>query len=89
MIGSWVRNASTRSTTMGHNWWSACVFSAGLAALAVLDEEPRAPGWLARISAGSVEWFGYAGSVIENKPATFDPAGGFYESVKLCFVCDV
>ncbi len=67
--------------TMGHNWWSACVFSAGVAALAVMEEEPRAAGWLERISAGSVEWFRYAGSVIENKPANFDAAGGFYESV--------
>ena len=67
--------------TMGHNWWSACVFSAGVAALAVMEEEPRASGWLERISAGSIEWFRYAGSVIENKPANFDAAGGFYESV--------
>ncbi len=67
--------------TMGHNWWSACVFVAGIGALAVLDDEPRARGWLERISAGSVEWFDYAGSILENKPATFDPAGGFYESV--------
>jgi oligo-alginate lyase len=67
--------------TMGHNWWSACVFVAGIGALAVLDEEPRAAGWLQRISAGSVEWFGYAGSLIENKPANFDRAGAFYESI--------
>ena len=67
--------------SMGHNWWSACVFSAGLAALAVLDEEPRAADWLRRIAAGSVAWFNYPGSVLENKPATFDAAGGFYESV--------
>ena len=67
--------------SMGHNWWSACVFSAGLAALAVLDEEPRAAGWLRQIAAGSVAWFTYPGSVLENKPATFDAAGGFYESV--------
>lgn len=67
--------------TMGHNWWSACVFTAGLGALAVLDEEPRARGWLERISAGSIEWFGYAGSVLENKPANFDRGGAFYESV--------
>ncbi|PTY04977.1 hypothetical protein DB347_20005 [Opitutaceae bacterium EW11] len=67
--------------TMGHNWWSACVFTAGIGALAVTDEEPRAAGWLREISSGSVEWFAYAGSLIENKPANFDPAGGFYESV--------
>lgn len=67
--------------TMGHNWWSACVFTGGLGALAVLDEEPAAGEWLRRISDGSREWFGYAGSLIENKPANFDRNGGFYESV--------
>ncbi len=67
--------------TMGHNWWSACVFTAGIGAIAVYDEEPRAREWLQRIDAGAVEWFGYAGSTIENKPANFDRGGGFYESV--------
>lgn len=67
--------------TMGHNWWSACVFTAGIGCLAVLDEEPRAAGWLEQISHGSIEWFSYAGSLIENKPANFDRDGAFYESV--------
>jgi oligo-alginate lyase len=67
--------------SMGHNWWSACVFDAGIAAMAVMDEEPRAQGWLKRISDGSIEWFSFAGSLLDNKPATFDPQGGFYESV--------
>ena len=67
--------------TMGHNWWSACVFSAGLGCLAMLDEEPRAADWLRRISAATSEWFGFAGNALANKPATFDRAGGFYESV--------
>lgn len=67
--------------TMGHNWWSACVSMAGVAALAVLDEEPRAPGWLARIDEGLSEWFRYGGSDLENKPASFDPRGAFFESV--------
>lgn len=82
-LNDWVLGAQRIHAldTMGHNWWSACVFQAGVAALAVLDEEPRARGWLERINAASVEWFGYAGSVLENKPANFDPAGGFYESV--------
>ncbi len=67
--------------TMGHNWWSACVFVGGIGAMAVMDEEPRATAWLARVDAGSVEWFRYAGSLLENKPANFDRTGGFYESV--------
>jgi oligo-alginate lyase len=45
----------------------------------VMDEEPRAAEWLERISAGSIEWFNYAGSTLETKPASFDN-GAFYES---------
>ena len=26
--------------TMGHNWWSAIVFGAGIASMAILDEDP-------------------------------------------------
>jgi len=67
--------------SMGHNWWSACVFGAGMAALAVMDEEPRAKDWLNRISDGSVEWLNFAGSVLDNKPPSFDRGGAFYEDV--------
>ena len=27
--------------TMGHNWWSAIVFGAGIGAMAIMDEDPR------------------------------------------------
>jgi len=68
--------------TMGHNWWSACVFMAGFGAMAVLNEEPQAGEWLQQINEGSVEWFNYTGSDLETKPRTFDSsAGGLYESV--------
>jgi len=67
--------------SMGHNWWSACVFGAGMATLAVMDEEPRAADWLKRISDGSVEWLDFAGSLLDNKPKSFDAAGAFYEDV--------
>lgn len=67
--------------TMGHNWWSVCVSMAGFAALAVLEEEPRAREWLKRIDEAFPEWFNYSGSNLETKPATFDRAGGIYESV--------
>jgi hypothetical protein len=67
--------------TMGHNWWSVAVFSAGSAAIAVLDEEPRARDWLMRIHDGAIEFLTYAGSALETKPANFDRNGGFYESV--------
>lgn len=67
--------------SMGHNWWSACVFGAGMAALAVMDEEPRAEEWLKRISDGSVEWLDFGGSLLDNKPPLFDRGGAFYEDV--------
>jgi hypothetical protein len=67
--------------TMGHNWWSAIVFGAGIGAIAIMDEDPRAPGWVKRIGAADSEWLSYAGSLLENKPANFDRTGGFYESV--------
>jgi hypothetical protein len=67
--------------TMGHNWWSSAVFGAGVGAMAILDEEPRARDWVRRVRGASDEWLRYAGSVLENKPSTFDPNGGYYESV--------
>lgn len=67
--------------TMGHNWWSACVDMAGFAALAVRDEIPEAKQWVDEISEYSVEWFNYAGSILQNKPVSFDRNGGFYESI--------
>jgi len=83
MLNEWLFG-KTRMTTldsMGHNWWSACVFLPGVAALAVSCEEPRVLPWLERIRAATTEWFDYPGSLLNNKPSTFDPAGGFYESV--------
>ena len=67
--------------TMGHNWWSTAVFGAGVGAMAILDEEPRARDWVLRVRAASDEWLRYAGSVLESKPANFDADGAFYESV--------
>lgn len=67
--------------TMGHNWWSGCVDMAGFAALAVINEISEAKGWVQEISEYSVEWFNYAGSVLQNKPVSFDRNGGFYESI--------
>ena len=67
--------------TMGHNWWSAVVFNAGVGAMAILQERPDVLAWLQRIAEASQEWFSYAGSSLETKPANFDRNGGFYESV--------
>ena len=66
--------------SMGHNWWSACVFNAGIAVMAVLDDDPRAEVWLDEIMKAVPQWFAFQGSILGNKPATFDREGGFYES---------
>ncbi|MGH8016738.1 MAG: hypothetical protein ACREIA_00330, partial [Opitutaceae bacterium] len=31
--------------SMGHNWWAVCIAGPGIAALALLDRDPRAAGW--------------------------------------------
>jgi hypothetical protein len=68
--------------SMGHNWWGVCVSMAGVAALALLGEDPRAPEWLDRIQRGLALWFDYRGNVLQNKPANFDRSGGaLYEGI--------
>lgn len=66
---------------MGHNWWAAIVFEAGIASLAVMNEVPEAKKWATGIMDDSKQWFAFAGSVLENKPSSFDAGGGFYESI--------
>jgi oligo-alginate lyase len=66
---------------MGHNWWAAIVFEAGTASLAVMNEVPQAKQWALQVMDDSREWFSFSGSVLENKPSSFDPDGGFYESI--------
>src|SRR5271156_1354960 len=53
--------------TMGHNWWSALVFDAGIGAMAILQERPDVLPWLQRISEASKEWYSYTGSELETK----------------------
>lgn len=67
--------------TMGHNWWSACVYMAGFASLAVQNEFPEALNWVDEIAETITEWIGYSGSVLQNKIPNFDRNGGFYESI--------
>ncbi|MFN8348685.1 MAG: heparinase II/III family protein [Spirosomataceae bacterium] len=79
----WVSEDSRIHTlnSMGHNWWSAVVYEAGIASLAIMNEEPKAKEWAEEVMRASKEWFAFQGSVLENKPSTFDVNGGFYESV--------
>jgi oligo-alginate lyase len=70
--------------SMGHNWWSVCISGTGLGVLASLGEDSRAAGWFEYLDTALAEFFDYHGMVLLNKPETFDPAGGFYESVHYC-----
>ena len=82
-LGEWILG-ETRTTAldaMGHNFWAACISLPGVAVLAIMDEEPRAQAWLEKVAQATDEWFTYSGSVLDYKPANFDPAGAFYESV--------
>jgi oligo-alginate lyase len=82
-IDEWISSDKRIHTlnTMGHNWWSSIVFKAGIASLAVMNEIPEAKQWAEDAMQAADEWFAFSGSVLENKPASFDPAGGFYESM--------
>ncbi|MFC0772130.1 heparinase II/III domain-containing protein [Terrimonas alba] len=67
--------------SMGHNWWSSIVYQAGIASLAIMNEVPEAKKWAQDVMQSADEWIAFSGSVLENKPSSFDPAGGFYESI--------
>jgi oligo-alginate lyase len=67
--------------SMGHNWWGVCVAGAGLCALALLGDDPRAQSWIDAVDAGYVQWFSYAGSVLQNRMRTFEPSGPSYEGI--------
>jgi len=67
--------------SMGHNWWGVCVSGAGLCALALLGDDPRAQGWIDAMDAGFKQWFDYQGNVLQNRVATFERSGPSYEGV--------
>lgn len=67
--------------SMGHNWWPACVCMAGVASLAVENEEPRAAEWTEKVYESLPQWFGFAGDILQFKQKSFDDNGGMYESV--------
>ncbi len=82
-VGDWISDDKRIHSlnSMGHNWWSAVVHEAGIASLAVMNEVPQAKAWAEEALRSSTEWFGFSGSVLENKPMSFDRDGGFYEGV--------
>lgn len=83
IMGDWVDGATRIHTldTMGHNWWAHIVFGAGVAALAIRNDDPRGAEWARRIDTASVEWFEFPGSRIESKPPTFGRDGAYSETV--------
>jgi hypothetical protein len=66
---------------MGHNWWMVCVATGALGAMSLLGDDSRAEEWLALAMESLDEFFRYPGNLPLNKPASFDPQGGFYESL--------
>ncbi len=83
IMGDWVdgRTRIHALDTMGHNWWGHIVFGGGVGVLAILRDDPRAAEWARRIDAASVEWFEFAGSRFESKPATYGTDGAYSETV--------
>lgn len=67
--------------SMGHNWWMVCVGAAGVGAITLLGEDNRAEEWLRMVVDSVPEFLAYPGNVLQNKPRSFDPDGGFYESL--------
>lgn len=83
ILNDWIlpENRVHAIDSMGHNWWSVCVSMAGVATLAIVDEEPSAEDWLVHIRESYPEWFAYTGNILQNKSINFDAKGAFYESV--------
>ena len=67
--------------SMGHNWWGVCVAGAGICALALLGDDPRAQGWIDAMDEGFAEWFDYRGNALQNRVANFERSGPSYEGV--------
>ena len=59
--------------SMGHNWWSVCVSMAGLAALSLLGDEPRAEQWVQDVSEAFPEWFSFPGKCPPEQVAELRP----------------
>jgi hypothetical protein len=67
--------------SMGHNWWGVCVAGAGLCALALLEDDPRAQEWINAMDAGFEQWFNYPGNPLQSRMPTFERSGPSYEGV--------
>lgn len=82
-LGDWILEPSRIHSinSMGHNWWTSCACMGGLLAMSLRNEVSQAEEWTEQVKEGIVEWFDFAGDMIQGKPKTFDDAGGMYESL--------
>ena len=82
-LGDWVLEPTRIHSlnSMGHNWWTSCVYNGGMLAMALQNELPEAIEWVETLNEAMPEWFGFAGDVLQAKIKSFDEAGGMYESL--------
>ena len=82
-LGDWLLEPTRIHSlnSMGHNWWTSCACMGGILALSLQNELPEARRMAERLNEALPEWFSFAGDVLQNKPKSFDAAGGMYESL--------
>jgi len=82
-LGDWLLEPTRIHSlnSMGHNWWTSCVCMGGLLALSLRNDSQEARQYAEAVNEALPQWFDFAGDVIQNKPKTFDDAGGMYESL--------
>lgn len=82
-LGDWLLEPTRIHSlnSMGHNWWTSCACAGGILALSLQNELPEAGEWVEMLDEVLPEWFDFAGDVLQQKPKTFDTAGGMYESL--------
>ncbi|MDE6541410.1 MAG: heparinase II/III-family protein [Muribaculaceae bacterium] len=83
LLGDWLLEPSRIHSlnSMGHNWWTSCVGMGAILALSISNELPEAAQAAQAAVDALPEWFDFAGDAIQQKPRTFDRAGGMYESI--------
>lgn len=81
LLGDWILEPTRIHSlnSMGHNWWTSCVCMGGILALSLQNELKEAADGAAAVNEVLPEWFDFAGDVLQQKPKTFDDAGGMYE----------
>lgn len=82
-LGDWILEPTRIHSlnSMGHNWWTSCACMGGILALSLQNELPEAREGAKVLNEVLPEWFSFAGDVLQQKPKSFDEAGGMYESL--------